>query len=334
MAGSGCRHTCRRCGHGRRPRSARCRALRRRLGLGPFPTYDTGMHGNDRSDLKVLDDLAASVPDVGDTTPGQDGRPATAGPGLVSPGGRTLITLVLQAVSAAEPGEISFLHALFSIHAAGSVEALINTSGGAQPATRRSHLAGRRQHRAGPRVRPLPSCGLPEARSMGLSDSQAKRKPMTVLNARRSRGAGPTASDVVVLQSLPAAPAVSILMTTPSPSTAIDLSSHLGRHVDDAERRLALYAADSVSTWFTLPVAVRDRVSVGRPRLRNARPGPIPASHAAARPAGPDRRRGPALPGGRRSGAGRKPLAGGAPVGHGRGTRPRRRRSDADQRLG
>lgn len=117
---------------------------------------------------------------------------------------------------------------------------------------------------------------------------------MTVLTARRSRGAGPTASDVVVLQSLRAAPAVSILMTTPSPSTAIDLSSRLGRLVDDAERRLrleapvdvadrvaeglramaaeaaqtttraalALYAADSVSTWFTLPVAVRDRVSV------------------------------------------------------------------------
>jgi monoamine oxidase len=47
-------------------------------------------------------------------------------------GGRTLLELVCQAVWAQEPADISLLHVLFYIRAAGSVEALTDTDGGAQ----------------------------------------------------------------------------------------------------------------------------------------------------------------------------------------------------------
>ena len=70
--------------------------------------------------------------DVGDTTPGADGLPGTSGPGVLSPGGRKLISLAVEAVFSAQPRDLSFLHALFYIHSAGSLESLINTAGGAQ----------------------------------------------------------------------------------------------------------------------------------------------------------------------------------------------------------
>ena len=155
-------------------------ALRRRLGLGRFATYDTGMYVNYRSDLpvqrstysgrtptddplgtadafrglKALNEMARSVPldqpwrapraaawdgmtvqswmDFGDTAPSPDGHAGAGGPGVLTPGGRKLISLVMQAVFATEPRDVSLLHALFYISAAGSIESLINTSGGAQ----------------------------------------------------------------------------------------------------------------------------------------------------------------------------------------------------------
>ena len=154
--------------------------LRRKVGLARFPTYNTGMYVDYRSDLPVrrspysgriptddpvgtaeaaralntLDALAKTVPldkpwtapraaawdgmtvqswmDFGDTAPGADGIPGTGGPGIVSPGGRKLISLAIQSVFSAEPRDLSFLHALFYIQSAGSLESLINTGGGAQ----------------------------------------------------------------------------------------------------------------------------------------------------------------------------------------------------------
>jgi monoamine oxidase len=56
----------------------------------------------------------------------------------VTPGGRSLLDLVIEAVWAAEPRDVSLLHVLFYIHAAGdertpgTLERLINTAGGAQ----------------------------------------------------------------------------------------------------------------------------------------------------------------------------------------------------------
>ncbi|MCW2544090.1 MAG: FAD-dependent oxidoreductase [Frankiales bacterium] len=155
-------------------------ALRRKVGLARFPTYNTGMYVDYRSDLPIqrntysgriptsdpvgtaeaaraliaLDAMAKAVPldkpwtaaraaawdamsfqtwmDFGDVTPGGDGLPGTGGPGVLSPGGRKLISLAFQAVFSAEPRDVSFLHALFYIHSAGSLESLINTGGGAQ----------------------------------------------------------------------------------------------------------------------------------------------------------------------------------------------------------
>jgi monoamine oxidase len=155
-------------------------ALRRKVGLARFPTYNTGMYVDYRSDLPIqrntysgriptsdpvgtaeaaraliaLDAMAKTVPldkpwtaaraaawdamsfqtwlDFGDLTPGADGLPGTGGPGVLSPGGRKLISLAFQAVFSAEPRDVSFLHTLFYIHSAGSMESLINTGGGAQ----------------------------------------------------------------------------------------------------------------------------------------------------------------------------------------------------------
>jgi monoamine oxidase len=47
-------------------------------------------------------------------------------------GGRTLLELVCQAVWACEPADVSLLHVLFYVRSAGSLEALTDTSGGAQ----------------------------------------------------------------------------------------------------------------------------------------------------------------------------------------------------------
>jgi monoamine oxidase len=49
-----------------------------------------------------------------------------------TPGGRALLQLALEAVWATDPSEPSLLHVLFYIHSAGSLEALVDTEGGAQ----------------------------------------------------------------------------------------------------------------------------------------------------------------------------------------------------------
>ena len=155
-------------------------ALRAKVGLARFPTYNTGMYVDYRSDLptqrstysgriptddpagtveaaralNALDAMAKTVPldtpwtapraaawdamtfqswmDFGDTSPGADGLPGTEGPGVISPGGRKLISLAFASIFSAEPRDVSLLHALFYIHSAGSLESLINTGGGAQ----------------------------------------------------------------------------------------------------------------------------------------------------------------------------------------------------------
>jgi monoamine oxidase len=51
---------------------------------------------------------------------------------LATPGGRQLVELAIQAVFSTEPRDLSLLHVLFYIHSAGTLDNLINTSGGAQ----------------------------------------------------------------------------------------------------------------------------------------------------------------------------------------------------------
>lgn len=73
--------------------------------------------------------------DHGDTAIGYpyDGQPdPVALSGLSTTGGRKLLELAVEAVFSAEPRDLSLLHALFYIHSAGSVQSLVNTTGGAQ----------------------------------------------------------------------------------------------------------------------------------------------------------------------------------------------------------
>jgi monoamine oxidase len=51
---------------------------------------------------------------------------------IVSPGGKSLLALAIEAVFAAEPRDVSLLFVLFYIAAAGSLNQLIDTAGGAQ----------------------------------------------------------------------------------------------------------------------------------------------------------------------------------------------------------
>src|SRR5262245_28781333 len=51
---------------------------------------------------------------------------------LVTPGGRAMLELGIEAVWAAQPEDLSLLHVLFYIHSAGSLERLFDTEGGAQ----------------------------------------------------------------------------------------------------------------------------------------------------------------------------------------------------------
>ncbi len=121
---------------------------------GRIPTSDPAGTAEAARALATLDALAKTVPldapwraaraaawdsmtfqswmDFGDTAPGADGLPGTGGPGVYTPGGRKLISLAFASIFSAEPRDVSFLHALFYIHAAGSLESLINTDGGAQ----------------------------------------------------------------------------------------------------------------------------------------------------------------------------------------------------------
>src|SRR5262249_57520027 len=68
----------------------------------------------------------------------------------ISRSARTLLALAVQAVFAAEPGDLSLLHVLFYSHSGGSFQHLIDTTGGAQqdrfaggPALIAERLAGR-----------------------------------------------------------------------------------------------------------------------------------------------------------------------------------------------
>lgn len=51
---------------------------------------------------------------------------------MASPGGKSLVTLAIEAVFSAQPRDLSLLHVLFYIRSAGNLNALINTGGGAQ----------------------------------------------------------------------------------------------------------------------------------------------------------------------------------------------------------
>jgi monoamine oxidase len=143
------------------PTQDRILALAAELGVGTFPTYDTGLKvlhlGGKRSTYSgeiprinplVLTDigqaqarleaLARKVPTDAPWTA------ARAGPwdsqtfetwirrNTASRTTRTLLGLTAEAVFAAEPADLSLLHVLFYAHSGGSMQRLIATTGGAQ----------------------------------------------------------------------------------------------------------------------------------------------------------------------------------------------------------
>ena len=143
------------------PTQDRLLALAAELGVTTFPTFDTGkkvLHFNGkrgtyegtipRINPLVLADIgraqarleamARKVPTHAPWTAARaeqwDGQ--TFGSWIrrntITRGARTLLTLAVQAVFAAEPGDLSLLHVLFYSHTGGSFQHLIDTTGGAQ----------------------------------------------------------------------------------------------------------------------------------------------------------------------------------------------------------
>jgi monoamine oxidase len=143
------------------PTQDRVYALAADLGVTTFPTYDTGrkvLHFNGKratytggipriSPLVLadigraqarLEALARKVPTEAPWTAADaeqlDGQTFQSWMrrNAFGKSARMLLALGVEAVFAAEPGDISLLHMLFYVHAAGSFQRLIDTTGGAQ----------------------------------------------------------------------------------------------------------------------------------------------------------------------------------------------------------
>ncbi|HKR71805.1 MAG TPA: flavin monoamine oxidase family protein [Streptosporangiaceae bacterium] len=143
------------------PTQDRVLALAAELGVATFPTYDTGMnvlHFNGKrgtyaggiprinplvlADLGLaqarLESLAKKVPLDAPWTAVKagpwDGQTfeTWARRNTVSPTAYKLLSLVAEAVFAAEPGDLSLLHVLFYAHSGGTFQRLVETTGGAQ----------------------------------------------------------------------------------------------------------------------------------------------------------------------------------------------------------
>jgi monoamine oxidase len=143
------------------PTQDRVLALAAELGVATFPTYDTGMNvlhfkgkrgtyagGIPRINPGVLADMGLAqarlesmakkvptdAPWMASKAEKWDGQTfeTWARRNTVSPTAYTLLALAVQAVFAAEPGDLSLLHVLFYAHSGGTFQRLIETTGGAQ----------------------------------------------------------------------------------------------------------------------------------------------------------------------------------------------------------
>jgi monoamine oxidase len=143
------------------PTQDRLYALATDLGVATFPTYDAGrkvLHFNGRRGTYTgaiprvnplvladvgraqarLEALARKVPTDAPWAAARaehlDGQTfqTWVRRNAASKSARMLMTLGVEAVFAAEPGDVSLLHVLFYTHSAGSFQRLIDTTGGAQ----------------------------------------------------------------------------------------------------------------------------------------------------------------------------------------------------------
>jgi monoamine oxidase len=166
------------------PTQDRVLALASELGIGTFPTYDTGrkvlaFNGKrgtysgaiprispvviadiGRAQAR-LESMARKVPvDAAWTAAGaerMDGQTFESWirRNAATSGARKLLTLAIEAVFAAEPAELSLLHVLFYSRSGGSFQRLIDTTGGAQQdrfAGGSALIADRLAERLGPGV--------------------------------------------------------------------------------------------------------------------------------------------------------------------------------------
>jgi monoamine oxidase len=143
------------------PTQHRIAALARDMGVGTFPTYAKGenvleLDGKLRryrgtipriaphviADVaraqRKLDRLARKVPLDAPWQAPDAGRldsqtlESWLRRNVFTRAGRTVLDIAVEAVWAAEPADLSLLHALFYIHSAGGFDALVDTEGGAQ----------------------------------------------------------------------------------------------------------------------------------------------------------------------------------------------------------
>lgn len=143
------------------PTQDRIAAMAADVGVETFPTYDEGSYVDYRNGrrfaydgrippsdpagaveagvtIERLNMMASEVPrrrpwraDDADEWDSQSFQ-TWMDDNLTTPGGKELVELAIQAVFSTEPRDLSLLHVLFYIHSAGSLDHLINTSGGAQ----------------------------------------------------------------------------------------------------------------------------------------------------------------------------------------------------------
>lgn len=110
------------------------------LGLNRLPPTDPVGAGEAAVAIQNLNSMAATVPLDAPWTAANalawDSQTVQSwiDANLVSPGGRSLMQLAVEAVWSAQPRDLSLLHLLFYIHSAGTLDNLINTAGGAQDA--------------------------------------------------------------------------------------------------------------------------------------------------------------------------------------------------------
>ena len=143
------------------PTQRRMLALAKELGIGVFPTYNTGknvLFFNGNRDtyegaippvspaalveaqvaITQLNEMSKTVPlDAPWTAPRAaewDGQTFETWKlaNIATADGRKLLDLGIEAIFSIEPRDVSLLFVLFYIHSAGSLDELINTAGGAQ----------------------------------------------------------------------------------------------------------------------------------------------------------------------------------------------------------
>ena len=108
------------------------------IGLNRIPPTDPAGAAEAGAAIEILNGMAADVPlDNPAAAPDAIAWDSMTfqswmDQNLFTPGGKSLVQLVIEAVFSVQPRDVSLLHVLFYIHSAGNLNLLINTADGAQ----------------------------------------------------------------------------------------------------------------------------------------------------------------------------------------------------------